>query len=136
MGLFEILGESNYKWMWFIATFVGSILPIILRFFLWCAYDVELLDVKDLLFAGLALNLANLTLVGHQSLTEKALIASFSGIFIVIFAFILGCVTRSEVYRINDNNTAFEIVSIIVVILSAYLNFETNNYVYQTVSQS
>jgi hypothetical protein len=133
MGLFEAIRRNDYKWAWFILTLIASISPIICRFIVWCDFKINLFDIKDLLFAGLAINLSNLNLVGSKNFDEKVLIVMSSIIFLTFFAFIIGVALATEAIKDTPKIICLDWLSVIVAALSIYVSFEANNYVFKTV---
>jgi hypothetical protein len=133
MGLFEAIRKNDYKWAWFILTFIASVSPIICRVIISIDFKINLFDIRDLLFAGLALNLSNFNLVGSKKFDDKILIVLSSIIFITCFAFIIGVVLASEAIKNPPAHTFLDWLSVIVAILSVYVSFEANNYVFKTV---
>jgi hypothetical protein len=75
MGLFEKLQGSDDKWMWYFLTLFASFIPVILRLLVSFDLPIQGYDIKDFLFAGLAMNLSNLSLIGHKEFDRKLAIA-------------------------------------------------------------
>lgn len=133
MGLFEAIRRNDYKWAWFILTFIASISPILCRVIVWCDLSINVFDIKDLLFAGLAINISNLNLVGSKSFDEKVLIVMASIIFITFFAFIIGVVLATEAMKHAPVIICLDFLAVLVALASFYVSFEANNYVFKTV---
>lgn len=72
MGMFErYINAPEHKWAWYIGTLIGSFIPIILRFLISLDSEISSFDIKDLLFAGLAMNLSNLSLVNGKEILKE-----------------------------------------------------------------
>jgi len=91
--------------------------------------NIACFDYKDLLFAGLAINLSNLNLIGSRKFEEKVSVAAFSALGIIFCCAPLMIFFMSDD---NDTNTGISILkgfSIIIVILSGWFSYDANNYV-------
>jgi len=131
MGLFEAIRKNDNKWTWFILTVVASLLPVLFRFLAWTDFNIKIFDIKDLLFAGLAINLSNLNLVGSKEFDEKINIVLFSVLFIILFSFVLGIMLICEAFKAHT--TILNWLSIAGTDFSIYQSFEANNYVFKSV---
>lgn len=131
MGIFESAEKNDYKWLWFILTFFGSFIPLILRFITSLDFNIPSFDIKDLLFAGLAMNLSNLNLVGSKKFDTKLIIVLFSALFIILIAFALGVFLRNEADKSDVSTFWLKTCSTIFVGLSIYVSYEANNYVFK-----
>src|SRR5688572_5147167 len=91
MGIFErYVSGAQHKWNWYMCTLIGSLIPMGLRFFISLDYQINMFDIKDMLFAGLAMNLSNLGLLNNNKFKQKDRIGVLSGFFIVFISVALG----------------------------------------------
>lgn len=130
MGLFEYFAKSDHKWFWFFATFVASLIPVACRFIASLASEINALDLKDVLFAGLALNLSNLNLVGDKTMDKKNIIVYLSVILLIIIAVILGIYFANE-NKLRNISIMLDLFSITFVGASVYVSYSANNYVFE-----
>lgn len=87
------------KWIWFLGTLVGGFLPVFGRLIVGLSIPIELFDIKDVLFAGVAMNLSNFTLVGYKEVQNKVLIIFASALFTFFMSFLIA------IYLCSGENT-------------------------------
>lgn len=131
MGLFGGLKINLSKTKWFYLTIVVSFLPLIFRFLVWTDFTINIFDIKDLLFASLAINLSNLSLVSGKDFDERINTILFSVVFAVAFAFLLGIMLMCEALRAETNILNW--LAVCASVLTIYKSYEANNYVFETV---
>ncbi len=132
MGIFERLKPGQeYKWIWYLGTLFGSLLPMIIRLVISMDHKIPCFDLKDFLFAGLAMNLSNLNLIGTKSFKYKTEIALFSTACIVIIAAVIGVLFADEANTEKNNLFGIKALSLLFVSLSIYVSFEANNFVFK-----
>jgi len=133
MALFEFLEKSTNRWLWFFGIFIGSFIPVGLRLFIGHDYKTTEFDIKDLLFAALAMNLSNLSLVTGKKFETKILIVLVSTLFIVLIAYGLGAFLTDEAAKTKPTGSWLFNSSIVFSILSILVSFEANNYTIKNV---
>jgi hypothetical protein len=133
MGLFERTSRNEPKWIWFIGTVIASFIPVALRFITSMDYNVNPIDIKDFLFAGLGLSLSNLNLIGHKKFDQKTVIALFSAGAIVFIAYALGVYLRNEadIDTVKKEPFWLSFFSYGITFASIYLSYEANHYVFK-----
>lgn len=132
MGFIEKYIEGNfYKWIWFLGTLIGSLLPILARLFACLAFEINYFDIKDVLFAGLAMNLSNLSLIGSKRFKMKPIIALASGIFIFLLSMLIAIFLCAENKPPNNYQFILNIISLIFVAGAVFLSYTANNYVFK-----
>lgn len=130
----KYISGKEYKWVWFLSTFIGGLLPMILSAII--STDNGNLDWKgfysaqDLAFLGLTMNIANFNVVSKLDFKEKDTLVQASFVLLIIVAALLG-----YVYSRNEQgiSIAFGIILHILVAMSVYLSMNVNNYVHETV---
>lgn len=130
MNIFERIERNEYKWMWFVFTLIGSFLPMGFRYLASLGFNVSSFDIKDLLFAGLALNISNLTLAGSQRSDTRVVMAGvsfFMSLIIAVFIVIFMC---NEEFPTKEL-IGLKYLSYPVVILSGIISWQANNYVHK-----
>lgn len=131
MGIFERYVEgAQYKWNWYMCTLAGSMIPMALRFFISLDCGIAMFDVKDMLFAGLTMNLSNLNLMGRIKLKRKDRIAVMSGFLIVFIAAFLGLFYYEEDPEIRKDYVGLKIVAFIFVSVSVWVSYKANETAY------
>lgn len=84
MRLRKILLQNHSKLQWFIITIVAGTLPVFVRLYVGLNNNIDsLFDIKDILFAALAINISNFSLFTNDDYELKSLIAWASGILLV-----------------------------------------------------
>jgi hypothetical protein len=132
MGFFDSIENNGQKWIWFFCTIIGSFIPIIFRIGLFAFMDhVDAFDFRDWMFAGLAINLSNLSLVGNKSFDRKVGVVIFSVSLIIGFSLVIGANIACTAAKIVMHNVNY--FSIAALILTVYVSFKANNYVFKTV---
>ena len=129
----HIEGNEN-KWLWFSLSLLASLLPIFTRY---CASlgsnTVASFDIKDLLFAGLAMNLANFNLVSAKKIKAKLAIIGLSAILIVVISVIVGIFLMAEPQPVQNNGLPLlRLISGALVIFSIFMSYCANDYVLNT----
>ena len=119
--------KGKERWIWFTVTLIGSFLPTIFRYFVGFGGEIEQFDIKDVLFAGLAINLANFALINNLNVDEKTSIILMSAIFMVVLSVIL-CVFLAYETKSNFNGTVLDVWPYVLIAASALLSFSTNFY--------
>lgn len=122
----KYVAGKERRWFWYIALLIG-VLPCIIRFFVWMDADINGFDIKDLLFAGLSLNLANLTQLSNSRFPHKELMATFSLILVAIICSFLGVFLKSEAPLGEEPKFLFW-ASFLPFLGSVYLNYETHTF--------
>lgn len=130
---------NEYKWFWFFLTFGGSCLPIIARFLCGLSSSIEIFDIKDVLFAGLAMNLSNLNLVGNKKIEAKVVISLLSVALIFLCTLIIGIFLCTEnsidstngLLSLKQGLCILKVLSGILVAFSIYWSYNANNYVFE-----
>lgn len=128
MALFEFLEKSPGKWMWFLGICVASFIPVILRYIIGCDHNAPEFDIKDLLFAALAMNLSNLSLATGNRIDAKIMIAIVSGLFICFIGYALGVFLTDEADKTKVTGSLLFDCSVVFSLLSIAVSFEANNY--------
>lgn len=132
----KYISGKEYKWVWFLSTFIGGLLPMILSAII--STDKENLDWKsfysaqDLAFLGLTMNIANFNLVSKLDFKEKDALVQLSFVLLIIVAALLG-----YVYSRNEESISivFGVILHILVAMSVILSMNVNNYVHETVTK-
>ncbi|HYF29959.1 MAG TPA: hypothetical protein VD993_02460 [Chitinophagaceae bacterium] len=133
MSVFEkYLNCAQYKWNWYVYTLAGSMLPVILRFFISLDCGIKMFDIKDFLFAGLAMNLSNLTLIGSDNLdaVTRERIAVVSGLLILFIAAFLGLLFYEEDPGIRKPFFWMKVLAAGFVAASVATSYRTNKYIF------
>jgi len=128
MALFEFFEKSSFKWIWFFGILISSFIPLILRAWIGYSYNIIKFDIKDLLFAALAMNLSNFNLVNGRKPDVRIIILFISGFIIVLVGVALGNLFRDEAEKTNAIPPVLFYSSIVFSILSVVVSFEANNY--------
>ena len=110
-------------------TLAGSMIPMALRLFISLDHKIAMFDIKDLLFAGLTMNLSNLNLMSNE-FEARARIAMLSGFLIVVISVALGASLINEDSNTNRFGLGSEIVSVTIVLGSIWKSYKTNEYVF------
>jgi hypothetical protein len=130
MGIFErYVGGAQHKWNWYMCTLAGSMIPMALRFFISLDYEINMFDIKDVLFAGLAMNLSNLNLMRNE-FEERERIAVLSAIFIIFISVALGASFIDESSSIKKPFVWSKIISVGIVLGSVWASYKANEFVY------
>lgn len=128
--------EANtYKWVWFLGTLIGSLLPIFGRLFASMAFEIKSFDIKDALFAGLAMNLSNLTLIGSKSsrtLKVKGFLAMASGAFIFFLSLLIAIFLCAENSEETSLINVLKAIALAFSVGAVFLSYSANNYVFKT----
>jgi len=113
-------------------TLVGSMLPVILRFVTSLDLDISKYDIKDFLFAGLAINLNNFNLITSEKLEAKIVFSMLSAFAIVVLAFLLGVFIGTEVVKPAPSFICLSLFTAIFFLGSIYLSYEANKIIYKS----
>jgi hypothetical protein len=136
MGIFErYINAPEHKWAWYIGTLIGSFIPIILRFFISLDCEISSFDIKDLLFAGLAMNLANFNLIAGKEVENQHKIAGLSVLWIIFISTVLGVFFHGESLDVKKNFYGLKITSGVIVLISTLASYATNQYVFNQVNK-
>ena len=131
MGFIErFIEKKENKWLWYLLTFIGSFLPLIVRFLVSGGFSsVNNFDIKDVLFAGIAMNLGNFNLLGGSKIEAKVVIAILSTILMLVIALIVGIFLAVE-SNVNDKNhfILLKSSSCVLVAISIFMSYTANNY--------
>ena len=103
MNLIATIDKYKSQVSWLILTFFASFLPAILRFITSNFCNINPFDIKDVLFAGIAFNLANFSIISVKDFPEKGQILLISLGQLLIITAILVLYLSEE----NDKNAAF-----------------------------
>jgi hypothetical protein len=125
----KLLSISEQKWLWWVGTLIGSFVPVICRLI---NGDHPLVDIKDILFAGLAMNICNLPLLTNDSFNHKLKVGIFSAGLIFFIGLFLGKFLNTEGINLNDFRTW---ISVVLVWVSIMLSREINNNYLQNVNR-
>lgn len=131
MRVFErYMNSAQYKWNWYMCTLVGSMIPVLMRFFISLDCGIAMFDIKDLLFAGLAMNLSNLSLLNSRKMKQNDRIGFLSGLFILFISAFLGLFFFQEDPTIKTELSKLKIVSSVLVVSSIWLSYRTINTIF------
>lgn len=134
MGLIEKYIEGNEsRWIWFITTLFGGFIPLILRFFISLGIPINPFDFKDILFAGLAMNLSNLNIFGNKNFKTSVVIAVISGAFMISISCFLGVFLCKESTNLQSSMIWLKCISGVFVAISIKINYEAHNYFSKTI---
>lgn len=129
MNLIRKLMEADEsKWLWFGGILIGSCLPMIIRFIISIDFqEISSFDIKDCLFAGIAINLSNINMVGIRDFRSKVSITYLSTISLVIIA---SCIAVFLMNEANPQQGLFgiKLISILVVIASTRISLFANHF--------
>lgn len=125
MGLLDrlVVGREN-RWRWFGFTFLGGGIPLLTTLI----FADEYYKLVDIVFLGLTMNISNLNLVSDLEFAQKDVMV------IISTAFLMGlCLCLGKIYSKSDLGMWFEIGIWFTAIISIYMNFEINNFVFKNV---
>lgn len=128
MSFFErfVVGREN-KWKWFGLTILGGFIPILTTLIFGDSKD-GYYKIVDIVFLGLTMNISNLNLVGGLEFPQKEIMVLMS------VAFMLGlCLCLGKIYSKAELEIGFEIAVWFASIVSIYMNFEINNFVFKNI---
>lgn len=87
---------NDLRWIWFFGTLIASCTPMLLRLLISMGNEIDTFDIKDLIFAGMSINLANLNLIGNKSFDYKVVVIFCSVVFLIAFAALIGTILPFE----------------------------------------
>ena len=122
----KIIEANETRWLWFGGVLIGSFIPLILR--LIVSLDIQEIasfDIKDCLFAGLAINLSNFNLLESSKYQFKLALGFLSTICILIIAVAIGVFLISETIT-QKNFLWLKLISVIVVTFSIRISYGLN----------
>jgi len=125
-NFFKLTPSKQRRLYWVISLLVGF-LPCILRYAISLDHAISGFDIKDLLFAGLSMNLANFSQMSNDRFEAKEVLALISVLLIVVIAAFLSVFLMSEVENQVEPIFLFYI-SFLPVLLSALFNFQAHHY--------
>jgi hypothetical protein len=130
MGFFDkfVVGREN-KWKWFGLTILGGFIPILTTLIFGDAVD-GYYKIVDIVFLGLTMNISNLNLVGDLEFTQKEIMVLMSVAFMMVLCLCLG-----KIYSKAELSIGFEIAIWLCAIVSIYMNFEINNFVFKIIKR-
>jgi hypothetical protein len=120
--------------MWYFLTLFASFIPVILRLLVSFDLPIQGYDIKDFLFAGLAMNLSNLSLIGHKEFDRKLAIALISMTFILLIGFLIGLFLFNEAMNNKYPLPTLQVFSFVFVGISVYMSREANYYVFNKIN--
>ncbi|HVZ95749.1 MAG TPA: hypothetical protein VG847_02660 [Chitinophagaceae bacterium] len=130
MGFFSQIEGRNTKWLWFSLTILCSFIPCIARAIAATNLDISYFDTKDLIFAGIAINLSNFSLISsHIKFELKTLLSVFSTLANLFLAVILGILLSDDNNKNAHSTMWLSIFCIIIVGFSVYLSYDANDYI-------
>ncbi|MCP9752841.1 hypothetical protein [Ferruginibacter sp. HRS2-29] len=130
----RIINGQEKKWLWFCMTLIGSFIPVITRVIISSNTSLSLIDIKDVLFGGLAMNLANLNFGKYKSKDFGNVMTALS----VIAIFCLGIFIANVYTKEADNQECtniFWFLAWMFTIGSIYLNWSINLHFIKTKKQ-
>ncbi len=124
----RLITSTDERWTWFLASLITSFLPVIIRFCICFDTGIGLFDFKDLLFAGLGLNLANFNLMGWNEFDYRERVFTCSALLISIISVFLALFFLFE----NGRNPLLIVksLSVFVVVSSCWISYATNRHIY------
>lgn len=130
MGFFDkfVVGREN-KWKWFGITILGGFIPILTTLIFGDATD-GYYKIVDIVFLGLTMNISNLNLVGDLEFPQKEIMVLMSVAFMMVLCLCLG-----KIYSKADLSIGFEIAIWLSAVVSIYMNFEINNFVFKIIKR-
>ncbi len=128
MGFFErfVVGREN-RWKWFGFTILGGFIPIITTL-IFADPKEGYYKIVDIVFLALTMNISNLNLVGGLQFEQKDVMVILSATFMVGLCLCLG-----KIYSKADLELWLEIAIWFAALVSIYMNFEINNFVFKNV---
>jgi hypothetical protein len=121
MGIFErYLDSAQHKWNGYMCTLLGSMVPMVLRFIISLDCEINMFDIKDMLFAGLTMNLSNLNLMNNDRLKQKERIAVLSGLFIFFISIGTGISFYEENPEVKSSFSVLKTMSGTVAVASVW----------------
>jgi hypothetical protein len=129
MNLIKWIGKYKDQVPWFFLTGVASFLPTILRFVVSTFYNISPFDIKDVLFAGIAFNLSNFSIVSVKDFPEKSQIIFISLFPLLIITTILALFLADE----GNKNAVFHIwpfsLGVVLSLSSGYYCYSVNELI-------
>jgi hypothetical protein len=124
---------TENKWIWYLLTFGGSFIPFLARLLVSLEFPINSFDIKDILFAGLAMNLSNFNLTNIEE-SKKSRLIIFSGLSIFFIGLIIGIFLCAE-YKEPANNNIYllKLVSYAFVAFSIRTSYNANSYSFKTI---
>ena len=124
----ESSNKNDDLWLWFFCTLLASFMPCIVRYAISLGVHIESFDIKDILFATLAIVISNFTLVGSQKkLEERKLIIVASGFLLIPVV----CFTANFLFNENNHNfqppTQMIFGTYLFCIVAVITSFSANN---------
>ncbi|RAI98742.1 hypothetical protein LX64_04727 [Chitinophaga skermanii] len=126
----DFVKKNESKCLWFIVTFTGGILPILIRLALSIDLNINAFDIKDFLFAALAFNIANFNLVTSKKLPLKIVLCVGSAMVIAFIGIILGVFYAYENNSLGTRFYSLNTLSVLLFIGSAYMSYYANKIVF------
>lgn len=130
MGFFSKIEGKHTTWIWFVITILCSFIPCIARAIASTNLDISCFDTKDIIFAGIAINISNFQLISsHIKIEPKILISLLSTIANLFLAVILGIILSDDSNTKAHSTFWLNIICILIVIVSIYLSYDANDYI-------
>jgi|GEM_PF-1848677 len=105
----------------------GSLFPAIVRLMISLDLNIIRYDIKDYIFAGLAINLSNFNLIKGHRLETQLVYTTLSVFLIFLLGCILGVFLGFEIIKPAPNLPWLTCFAIILFLGSVYLSYEANN---------
>jgi hypothetical protein len=128
MSWFEF-NEDKAIWYFFILG--GAFIPIFVRLIVTADFPVEHLDIKDVLFAGLAMTISNFNLIGSEKVKYKSIIFGFSAACILFTGLIIAEFLFDDIKQLHSNFYYLTRISYACVFASIVLSYITNRFVFK-----
>jgi hypothetical protein len=118
--------------VWFIIIVFGSFIPVFARFVVTMDYPHAIhLDIKDVLFSGLAMNISNFPLIGSRKLKYKGIIFGSSVFCIIAIAVGIGVFLSNETNHIDNELSNLRCISFVFVLGSIIVSYFANRFVFK-----
>lgn len=124
------LKRNESKLIWYFAIVISSSIPMILRFLTSLDLKISSFDIKDVLFAGLAMNLSNFNLISSKKFSFKVIFALFSATLITIIGFCLGILFCCESQSPAPNLSGLTLCSCLLLAGSFALSYQANKCIF------
>ncbi|MEX6689253.1 hypothetical protein QTN47_17215 [Danxiaibacter flavus] len=126
MNLLEKCLDNFLKFQWFVYTLVGGMIPVGVRFLVAYNFNLEnKLDIKDLLFASLAMNISNFSLLTNDDHKLKSIFSAASGMLLVFISVAIGIYMAKENEKLH-HPAANWIFTGLMFIVSIGLSYTAN----------
>jgi len=126
----EYLKRNEAKLLWYIVIIFSSCIPAIMRFIIGLDLNISKYDVKDVLFAGLAINLSNFNLINAKKLPIKSIFVTSSALLIAFIGMIIGVFLCLEAQTKTPAMHWLNVVSIGLVLGSAAVSYQANKFLF------